>query len=310
MFLPTLLQMFGPYSHSTIHLENALTNFTNTLCGCKSVELDSLQARKGTTKLQFDLHIGIDYSGAKTPTSRLSGIQVYSTSASGEPEIVRSPNSTIKKRRNWCRKEVANWLIEVARSGSTFIVGIDHGFSFPLSYLHQFEIRSWHRFLDDFCLYWPTIGDDTTVDSIRKQHARPPTRTGSSKELRLTEKWTPSAKSVFLFDVQGSVAKSTHAGLPWLQHIRDELNGLAHFWPFDGWHIPEGKCVLAEVYPSLFRRRYPTADRTTDQQDAFSVSRWLAQNDRTDTLTGYLDPSLSNSDRQVAEREGWILGVR
>ena len=34
--------------------------------------------------------MGIDYSGAKTPTSRLSGIQVYSAGASGELEIVRS----------------------------------------------------------------------------------------------------------------------------------------------------------------------------------------------------------------------------
>ena len=28
------------------------------------------------------------------------------------------------------------------------------------------------------------------------------------------------AKSVFHFDVQGSVAKSTHAGLPWIKALR------------------------------------------------------------------------------------------
>ena len=265
---------------------------------------------ESNTTLQFDLHIGIDYSGAKTPTSRLSGIQVYSAGASGEPQIVHSPTSTIKKRRNWCRREVANWLIEVARSGKTFIVGIDHGFSFPLSYFQEFNIASWHKCLDDFCLHWPTAGDDITVDSIRKQYAGPPIRTGSPKELRLSEKWTSSAKSVFLFDVQGSVAKSTHAGLPWLRHIRDELNGRIHVWPFDGWHVPEGKCVLAEVYPSLFRRRYPTADRTTDQQDAYAVSRWLAESDRTSTLFNYLSPPLTKEDQKISDLEGWILGVR
>jgi hypothetical protein len=39
---------------------------------------------------------------------------------------------------------------------------------------------------------------------------------GNSRWRRLTEERAGSAKSVFHFDVQGSVAKSTHAGIPWL----------------------------------------------------------------------------------------------
>jgi hypothetical protein len=46
-------------------------------------------------------------------------------------------------------------------------------------------------------------------------------RAGDPRWLRLTESWTPSAKSVFLFDVQGSVAKSTHAGLQRLRFLRE-----------------------------------------------------------------------------------------
>ena len=57
------------------------------------------------------------------------------------------------------------------------------------------------------------------------------------------------------FDVQGSVAKSTHAGLPWLRHLRRECKRSVHFWPFDGWGIPEGSSVVAEIYPSLWTRR-------------------------------------------------------
>jgi len=44
-------------------------------------------------------------------------------------------------------------------------------------------------------------------------------RMGETTWLRLTEQWTATAKSVFLFDVQGSVAKSTFAGLPWLLYL-------------------------------------------------------------------------------------------
>ena len=58
-----------------------------------------------------------------------------------------------------------------------------------------------------------------------------------------------SAKSVFHFDVPGSVAKSTHAGLPWLRYLRNQLGDRVHFWPFDGWAIPAGKSAMVKVYP-------------------------------------------------------------
>jgi hypothetical protein len=36
------------------------------------------------------------------------------------------------------------------------------------------------------------------------------------------------------------VAKSTHAGIPWLRFIRQRLSSRVHFWPFDGWDFPAG----------------------------------------------------------------------
>jgi hypothetical protein len=53
---------------------------------------------------------------------------------------------------------------------------------------------------------------------------------GDARWRRLTEERAGGAKSVFHFDVQGSVAKSTHAGIPWLRFIRERLGD---FWPFD-----------------------------------------------------------------------------
>jgi hypothetical protein len=70
-------------------------------------------------------------------------------------------------------------------------------------------------------------------------------RSGNPRWRRITEKLA-GAKSVFHFDVPGSVAKSTHAGLPWLRYIRSHAAGV-YFWPFDGWDIPEERSVLAEV---------------------------------------------------------------
>ena len=134
-------------------------------------------------------------------------------------------------------------------------------------------------------------------------------RMGNTRWRRVTEKRAGSAKSVFHFDAQGSVAKSTHAGIPWLRFIRQQLGPRVHFWPFDGWEIPPGKSAIAEVYPALWSHAYPRADRTGDQHDAFSIAAWLSQADRNGTLSGFLHPDLAPQERAIAQVEGWILGV-
>lgn len=260
--------------------------------------------------MNFELCIGIDYSGAKTPVSRSSALQVYESRCGEEPQSVLSPASIDKSRRNWCRREIANWLADRVQQGTPFIAGVDHGFSFPISYFKRYGIRSWDQFLIDFVEHWPTDRDDSYVDALRQQSdGAASKRTGSNKEYRLTEKWSSSAKSVFQFDVQGSVAKSTHAGIPWLLRIRNDFGDRVHFWPFDGWMPPEGKSVIAEIYPSIFRNRFPRQQRSCDQQDAYSVARWLSETSQTGFLDRYFNPPLTNHERETADLEGWILGI-
>jgi hypothetical protein len=133
-------------------------------------------------------------------------------------------------------------------------------------------------------------------------------RSGNARWRRLTEERAGGAKSVFHFDVQGSVAKSTHAGIPWLRFIRRGLRPRVHFWPFDGWDIPAGHSAIAEVYPSLWHRGFATEGRAPDQHDAFCVAAWLARADRDGTLAGSLRPDLSPAERAVARVEGRISG--
>ena len=255
--------------------------------------------------MDFCLHIGIDYSGAQKPTARLKGLQVY-VATDGMPDRVPPPVAAKGRRPNWCRREIAEWLIEQARSGRRFIVGIDHAFSFPEPHFRRYGLASWPEFPEHFVEHWPTHEPHGYVDLLREGR---PQRTSSSDEFRLCERWTSSAKSVFRFDCQGQVAKSTHAGIPWLWHIRREVGDLVHFWPFDGWEAPTGRSVIAEAYPSIFRSRYPREDRSPDQQDAYSVARWLIETCENDFLERYLDPPLTPEERGVAMLEGWILGV-
>ncbi len=254
----------------------------------------------------FSRYIGIDYSGAETPTASLKGLRVYLADRESPPREVQPPTSPPKY---WTRRGMAKWLVEQLREDETTLVGIDHGFSFPLEYFERHRLpHNWPAFLDDFQRHWPTDGDDVWVRAVRKR----PTgraRTGETRWRRLTELRAGSAKSVFHFDVPGSVASSTHSGLPWLRHLREASGERAHFWPFDGWAIPSGRSAVVEVYPSLWSKTFPRADRSDDQHDAYSAAEWMRRADRDGTLGASLTPRLTPDELLKAEVEGWILGV-
>lgn len=256
----------------------------------------------------FARTIGIDYSGAETPTASLKGLRVYLAEAGELPVEVSPPPS---QRKYWTRKGIADWLVEILRDGLPTLVGIDHGFSFPLRYFETHGLPpDWPRFLDDFQHHWPTDEDHVYVDFVRDGSVgNGAARMGNSRWRRLTEERAGGAKSVFHFDVQGQVAKSTHAGIPWLRFIRQRLAGRVHFWPFDGWDIPAGRSAIAEVYPALWSRGFAREDRTGDQHDAFSIAAWLSIADLDGRLAAVLNPGLTTAERSVAQVEGWILGV-
>jgi hypothetical protein len=201
-------------------------------------------------------------------------------------------------------------MVKQLAEGTPTLVGIDHGFSFPLRYFEVHGLQpDWPTFLDDFQRHWPTDEDiyvDFVRDGIRGNGAA---RMGNSRWRRLTEERAGGAKSVFHFDVQGSVAKSTHAGIPWLRYIRQRQGKRVHFWPFDGWDIPAGRSAIAEVYPALWSRSFARADRLADQHDAFSIAAWLSRADQDDSLAAFLKPNLTPPECTVAQVEGWILGV-
>jgi hypothetical protein len=255
----------------------------------------------------FERYVGIDYSGAQTPTSSLKGLRVYAADRLNTPQEVEPPPSP---RKYWTRRGIAEWLVERLSKGPPTLVGIDHGFSFPLQYFEQHGLPlDWPFFLDDFQSHWPT-DEDIYVDFVRDgSSGNGAARSGNPQWRRVTEVRARTAKSVFHFDVQGSVAKSTHAGIPWLRYIRQHAKNQVHFWPFDGWSVPPNRSVVAEVYPALWSRTFPSAGRAPDQQDAFAIAKWFQRADRDGSLEKFLRPELEPHERKTAEIEGWILGV-
>ncbi len=259
--------------------------------------------------LKFNRYIGVDYSGAQTPTSSLPGLRLFTARRDQSPREILPPPSP---RKYWTRRGLAGWLADELETGPPAIIGIDHAFSFPMEYFTAHSVPlEWSAFLDDFHKHWPTDGEHTYVDFVRdEQLGKAVQRGGNSHWRRLCERRSKGAKSVFHFDVPGSVAKSTHAGLPWLRFLRQRLGERVHFWPFDGWKPEAGRHVIAEVYPSLWNKTYPREDRGPDQHDAYSVARWLQETDIAGELYEFLMPDLGSEIRNLANIEGWILGVR
>ena len=163
-------------------------------------------------------------------TASLKGLRVYRSDDDASPVEVLPPSSP---RKYWTRRGIAEWLIALLAEDRATLVGIDHGFSFPLRYFEVHRLKpDWGTFLDDFQQHWPTDQDHTYVDFVREgAFGNGAGRMGNTRWRRLTEERAGGAKSVFHSDVQGSVAKSTHAGIPWLRFIRQRLGERVHFWP-------------------------------------------------------------------------------
>ncbi len=255
----------------------------------------------------FDRYFGIDYSGAQTPEHSLTGLRLYAATPEQSPAEIRPPPSP---RKYWTRRVLAEWLAAELQTGPPTLVGIDHAFSFPKLYFDTHRLLpDWPGFLDDFQRHWPTDEAGMYVDFIRDGSCgNGAERTGSSRWRRLAEERC-RAKSVFHFDVPGSVAKSTHTGLPWLRFLRNQCGSRLHFWPFDGWVPPQRCSVIAEVYPALWSRSFPSEERNSDQHDAYSVARWMRECDAAGRLGAHFAPPLRPAERTTAITEGWILGI-
>ncbi|MBO7745488.1 hypothetical protein I8J29_14865 [Paenibacillus sp. MWE-103] len=260
----------------------------------------------------FAHYVGIDYSGKGLPSQRHTAIQIFESDAAGLP--VRAMG-----RSSWSRAGAFRYLadrLQEQRGGGrgAMIVGIDHGLSFPLSYFREATavkpaFGTWWDFMRHFHALWGAA-KERPVSSV----AAPTLPYGHPAELRLTEKFTSSAKSVLNLDPRLiSVAFSTHAGLPWLYELRRDYADVLHVWPFDGLLPEAGKSVVAEAYPSLFYNRYayPAELAKRDERDAYAVSCWLREQDAAGTLPLYLAlQTLTPMTREkIVPLEGWILGV-
>lgn len=244
--------------------------------------------------------IGVDYSGAGAPDSAQPGLCVFIAHGNHPPEEIPGPLAGGR----WSRQAFFNWLHRLVDSGVPFVIGIDHALGVPWAWARRHGLSDWDAVLRLVSRRWPA--DRHALATLRRRHPFPPAAEG----CRTCDLWTVGAKSVFHFDVPGSVATSTFSGLPWIARLRAASGARVHFWPFDGWSPAPDRAVIAEVYPSLWRRRFPAPQAfSPDQRDAWTVAAWMQWVATGNHWDRYWHPPLSAEEKQHAAVEGWILGV-
>ncbi|MDG0792086.1 hypothetical protein OMP38_15335 [Cohnella ginsengisoli] len=275
----------------------------------------------------FDVYIGVDYSGAGLPDKAISGLAVVSAVGDERATVVRNPRHP---QGRWSRSALHGYLMsELAQTDRRVFVGIDHGFSYPLSELDYYGLQTWDEFLGWLSLHWDTR--QSSVDACKKGGA--PYR--NADLLRLTEaRYAVGASSVLDLDrtfghMTKTVSYSTHAGLPWLAELRARSDrSKVQCWPYD--HIfapaggepevrPIGGHIVAEVYPKICKERLaykasPPSARygkalSDHETDAFAVAEWAQGRDREGAFAPYFRlETLTPDELRTAALEGWVLG--
>ena len=110
--------------------------------------------------LSFERFIGIDYSGALRHRLRVSkGARVYEADDATEPQEIAPPRGSAKY---WTRRGIAEWLVAKCSMQTQTLVGVDHGFSFPLQLSNAtVYLLDGPYFLDDsqqHCSYRSSFG--------------------------------------------------------------------------------------------------------------------------------------------------------
>ena len=198
--------------------------------------------------------IGIDYSGAETPTASLKGLRVYLAEGDAPPVEVPPPPA---RANTGPASGIAEWLVERLAEDAPTLVGIDHGFSFPLRYFEVHRLKpDWPAFLDDFQRHWPTDEDHTYVDFVRDGVDGQRRGAHGQCPLAAADRGTRRQREIGVSFRRAGIGGEIHpCRIPWLRFIRQRLGARVHFWPFDGWDIPAGRSAIAEVYPALWTPR-------------------------------------------------------
>lgn len=284
----------------------------------------------------FTDFIAIDWSGQAVERPR--GLAVArATAGTDAPALVE---------RNWSRQDIADWLAELADSGTRALIGLDLSPAFPLADEGAY-FPGWKLSPPDGPALWKLVEDLSSEDphlaatsfvnhAEARRHFRqmgdcgdlfPPGRgrfricEHGQAEMRL------SPYSCFNLVGASQVGKSSLTGMRVLHRLR----GKVPIWPFDP--LPKHGPVLVEIYTALASRAAGMRKGISKIRDGETLDAMLAalgagphapltryDDHATDAVLSAAwlravadDPGLwapEGLTPGLARTEGWTFGVR
>jgi len=188
---------------------------------------------------------------------------------------------------------IAEWLVERLSEGVPMLVGIDHGFSFPLRYFQVHGLKpDWLIFLDDFQHHWPTDNDHNYVDFVREGVMGNGAARMGNAHWRRIHPGAATCRARWRNPPMPDSLASLHAPAPW--RLRSFLAVRRLGRPHRALGHRRGLSVA--LAPQLQAK----AERPISMTLSASPPGCRAP-----TTPGLLSPA----ERAVALVEGWILGV-
>jgi hypothetical protein len=284
----------------------------------------------------FTTFIAIDWSGQAV--ERPKGLAIAcATAGTAAPELVD---------RNWSRKDIADWLGQLADKGVRALIGLDLSPAFPLVDAGTY-FPGWDRSPPDGPALWKLVEELSAEDphlaaTSFVQHAE---ARRHFRQLRDCGDLFPPGRGRFrvcehgqaamqlspysCFNLVGAsqVGKSSLTGMRVLQRLR----GKVPIWPFDP--LPERGPVLVEIYTALAARTAGMRKGISKIRDGETLDAMLAAlgSDPHAPLSRYddhaTDAILSAAwlravaddaglwaprglTPELARTEGWTFGVR
>ena len=285
----------------------------------------------------FDTFVMVDWSAATMPRTGRDSIWICWHAPDGERLV--NPAT-----RHSARLILADWLAAAMSKRQRVLMGFDFPFGYPVGFANRLGLSGvpWRAVWDEIA---GIVTDDERNSNNRfdvaaalnerisggqfpfwgcparpartylgPKHHRAHERHGLA-ERRLVDEYMSGAQPCWKLLGAGSVGGQILTGIPVVRALRDDARwrDQARIWPFETGlgTQPDGRLVMAEVYPSLWSVSRNEGE-PKDAAQVRTVARYFAERDRAGELAPLFvgDQALTREQRECVEaEEAWTLGV-
>jgi hypothetical protein len=208
-------------------------------------------------RMNFDVFVGIDWSGAKSSARTHSISLSWCESGDVPPQLLKGPQN---------RRDISNWIVENALSGKRMFIGIDCNLGYSTNVItrqfgpHASAFDLWEKvdalnkqdqnFNAD--LFWKNYKYETYFWSSGKKpdwYNQKSLRRLTEQQCMLLGLGIPECPFKFIGPKQ--VGKGGLCGMRLAKYLSEHFGKKICIWPFqnvtDSTHI-----VMSEIYPRLF----------------------------------------------------------